>query len=103
MNIKRYEARTGPGPRGADYYLEEDGDGPLCRAYDVEELEQRIKQLEAERDAMFLRVGRLVLWSHCYGEELCPGSRPDTFGEGMRAAKEAVCVILEAGGEAFQA
>jgi len=34
-------------------------------------------------------------WTHAYGEALCPGSHPDTFGEGMREAKEQVEGLIQ--------
>lgn len=39
-------------------------------------------------------LARLASWSHEYGSGLCSGGKPDTFGEGMRAAKEQVAAIL---------
>lgn len=39
-------------------------------------------------------LSRLVEWTHQYGAALCPGSHADTFGEGMRAAKDQVSVLL---------
>ena len=49
---------------------------------------ERIKALEAE-------LGRVHAWTHTYGAELCPGVHPDTYGEGVRAAKDAVRRMLE--------
>jgi len=65
----------------------------------VKELAQRIDDLQnAElQEEKKARLGRLINWTHEYGASLCPGSRPDTFGEGMRAAKEQVAVILSKG------
>jgi hypothetical protein len=38
---------------------------------------------------------RLWTWTTTYGEALCPRLRADTFGEGMREAKEQVSRLLE--------
>lgn len=42
-------------------------------------------------------VARLRAWTREFGKELCPGTRPDTYGEGVREAKATVARIL--GGE----
>lgn len=39
-------------------------------------------------------VGRLVQWTRTYGAALCPPG-PDTYGEGVRAAKDQVRRILD--------
>lgn len=52
-------------------------------------LRKELKSLTAERVT-------LANWAATFGEALCPGSLPDTFGEGMRAAKGQVSRILSA-------
>lgn len=39
-------------------------------------------------------LSQLRTWASTYGASLCPGTRPDTFGEGMREAKAQVARIL---------
>jgi hypothetical protein len=39
-------------------------------------------------------LARLWTWTTTYGEALCPRLRGDTFGEGMREAKEQVSRLL---------
>lgn len=47
------------------------------------------KELEAEL------VAKLQSWAHTYGKELCPGfGDADSFGDGMRAAKQQIQHIL---------
>lgn len=62
-----------------------------------------IKKLGEDRDRLKARaegaeriLSRLSAWTHQYGAALCPGSCPDTFGEGMRKAKDEIRAHLAA-------
>lgn len=56
-----------------------------------------IESLRAERDAALAACAEmraaLEHWTHVYGAALCPPG-PDTYGEGMRDAKDQVRAIL---------
>lgn len=39
-------------------------------------------------------IDKLTTWTHEFGASLCPGSKPNTSGEGVRSAKDAVSRIL---------
>lgn len=49
MKLTRYRAETLGGR--SDYSLESDEDGQLCMAVDVEDLEERVRRLEAVAEA----------------------------------------------------
>jgi hypothetical protein len=51
---------------------------------------KRIHAVEADNERLRGVLGRVIDWTHQYGAALCPGTRPDTFGEGMREAKEQI-------------
>jgi len=73
---------------------------------DVQWLIDRCESLEAgaRQTALFRQLplpqhledmlGRLWTWTTTYGEALCPRLRADSFGEGMREAKEQVSRML---------
>lgn len=52
--------------------------------------------LRAEIARLREEVTKIGEWTHRYGSSLCPGGYADTFGDGMRAAKEQVGRILSA-------
>lgn len=67
------------------------------------ELGERAAQAENERDdsnrdvvKLKAKIGQLTSWTHFYGATLCP-SGADTYGEGMRNAKQQVSKILTEG------
>lgn len=54
--------------------------------------------LHAKLAAAEERIAAIVEWTHQYGANLCPfGNYTDSFGDGMRAAKEQVSRIAELG------
>ncbi len=85
---------------GVDVTLER-----LCRE-EPEWAANRIRSLEAGAQQTALLRGlplpahledmlaRLWTWTTTYGEALCPRLRADTFGDGMREAKEQVSRLL---------
>ena len=60
----------------------------------VEEQKAEIKKLRADLTATRALLVEVEAWTHVYGAALCPGGRPDTFGEGMREAKGQVKHII---------
>ena len=54
----------------------------------------RAEQAERERDEARAALWRLSDWSHTFGRELCPRG-PDTYGEGVRDAKDAAARIID--------
>lgn len=69
-----------------------------CPAWEPQEVTtgRRLECLEAGRRAAQTEeaLSRLDEWSLTFGADLSPGSRPDTFGEGMRKAKGHVRDLL---------
>jgi len=76
---------------------------PLCHACKAEGLTEDLRRyaellrkVEAERDGLREELGRVLEWTHRYGKLLIPKGG-DTYGEGMRDAKDQVSAILEGG------
>ena len=62
------------------------------KAYaDCDERGVEIARLRVKYEAT---LNKIFQWTTKYGEALCPKGRPDSFGEGMRAAKEQVKALL---------
>lgn len=60
----------------------------------IKELELYVSNLKISAQENLLTLNYIAKWSKTYGAALCPGTRPDTFGEGMREAKEQIKSIL---------
>ncbi len=60
-----------------------------------EEQRELLRRLPLPRDIEDA-LSQLRTWTLEHGAALCPNGRPDTFGEGMRAAKKQVATILDA-------
>jgi len=71
-----------------------------CEARDAQAAIRRyaelLRKVEAERDGLREELGRVLEWTHRYGKMLIPKGG-DTYGEGMRDAKDQVSAILEGG------
>ena len=57
---------------------------------------ERVAAYVAKVEALNLVVGYLTMWTRRYGDALVPPG-PDTYGEGMRDAKDQVRRILQDG------
>ena len=56
---------------------------------------RRVAELERERDEAQEKVARVAQWTYEHGAALCPRAGcADTFGDGMRAAKCEVGLML---------
>jgi len=67
------------------------------KAKRIIELETKVEQLEktkAEYDDYKAKVSKLEDWTHQHGAALCPPGGMDTYGNGMRDAKEQVHKML---------
>lgn len=56
-----------------------------------------LNDVYADVEGMRRRLGGVREWADTYGGDLCPGERPDTYGEGVRAAKQQVRFLLTCG------
>ena len=53
-------------------------------------------KLRAERDEARAALARITMWTCQYGAQLCPPSnRADSYGDGMRDAKDVVARLME--------
>lgn len=81
--------------KGRTYYA---GHLELDLAALVEEVERLRAEVERERAAVAeseRNRSAIEEWAHRYGEALCPRSGDaDSFGDGMRAAKQQVLTLL---------
>ena len=58
-------------------------------------LQDEVKRLRLENRDLKARFQLLDTWARTFGHDLCPGpSYADSYGEGMRVAKERVARIL---------
>lgn len=66
-------------------------DDPNC----ISRLTHRVHDLVDQRDDLEAKLQRVLDWAHHYGNDLCPGTAADTYGEGQRAAKGRVLRLID--------
>lgn len=58
-------------------------------------IDDELERLKAERDRCEDIVNELRDWANEFGEELCPGMHPDTFGAGVHETKRKLARTID--------